>query len=299
VLEVSEEAGARAALEEERKKRETGEQAGGDGAAELSPEEERKKREAKSLDAKTTYEVIREQGESELERAPSALAWSGLAAGLSMGLSMVAEGALHAYLPDAPWRPLVAKLGYSVGFLAVILGSQQLFTENTLTPIVPYLSKKSDVPLWKVLRLWGIVLAANILGTLLFALFSAYTELFRPELRNAFAALGTEALGGTWGGTFVRAIGAGWVIALMVWMLPDAKYSRFAVIVVMAYVIGVAHFSHIIAGSAEVLYAAAIGAVPWSAYLVDFMIPTLLGNVLGGTTLVAALNHAQVSAGKE
>ena len=60
----------------------SGEAKGGDGGGELSPEEERKKREAKSLDAKTTYEVIREQGESELDRAPSALAGSGLAAGL-------------------------------------------------------------------------------------------------------------------------------------------------------------------------------------------------------------------------
>jgi formate-nitrite transporter family protein len=272
----------------------------GDGAAPaLDAAERRQAHEAASLDAKTTYEVIREQGDKELERPPRALAWSGLSAGLSMGLSMAAEGVLRAHLPDAPWRPLVAKLGYSVGFLAVILGSQQLFTENTLTPVVPYLSRKSDVPLRKVLRLWGIVFVTNILGTLLFAIAAVHTELFRPEAREAFSALGTEALGGGIGATFVRAIGAGWLIALMVWMLPDAKYARLPVIVVMTWLIGAAGFSHIIAGSAEVLYTTVSGAVPWSAYFTDFMLPTLAGNVLGGTGLVAALNHAQVVAGKE
>lgn len=269
------------------------------GAPALAPEERKKAREAGTLDAKTTYEVIREEGEKELARAPRALAWSGLAAGLSMGLSMVAEGVLRAHLPDAPWRPLVSKLGYSVGFLAVILGSQQLFTENTLTPVVPYLSSKSGVPLRRVLRLWGIVFVTNILGTLLFALAAAHTALFRPEVRDAFAAIGTEALAGSFGATFVRAIGAGWLIALMVWMLPDARYARLPVIVIMTWLIGAAGLSHIIAGSTEVLYTTATGAVPWSAYVTDFMLPTLAGNVLGGTGLVAALNHAQVVAGSE
>lgn len=265
---------------------------------ELEPVERAKVREAQSLDAKTTYEVIREQGEKELARPGAALAYSGLAAGLSMGLSMVAEGVMRSHLPDAPWRPLITKFGYSVGFLAVILGSQQLFTENTLTPVVPLLSKKSDTKLADVLRLWGIVLATNIVGTLLFALVAAYTPLFRPEMKDAFAALGSEAVAGTIVATFLRAIAAGFIIALMVWMLPDAKYARVAVIVIMTYLIGVAQLSHIIAGSAEVFYAAAAGVIPWGSYVVDFFLPTLTGNVIGGVALVAALNHGQVTAGE-
>ena len=271
----------------------------GGSATDLSPDERRQARAAKQLDAKTTYEVIREEGEKELARSASALAFSGLAAGLSMGLSMVAEGVLRSHLPAAEWRPLVTKLGYPVGFLAVILGSQQLFTENTLTPIVPLLSRKSDATVGRVGRLWGIVFLANIVGTILFATVAAHTPLFRPAMRDAFAALGTEALAGTFWATFVRAIGAGWVIALLVWMLPDAKYGRVTVIIIMTYIIGVAGFSHIIAGSAEVFYTVATGTVPFASYLVDFMLPTLLGNVLGGTMLVAALNHAQVTAGTE
>ena len=90
---------------------------------------------------KVVYKAILKEGEEELARPSSALFWSGLAAGLSMGFSMIAEGLLTNYLPDAHWRPLVAKFGYSVGFLIVILGRQQLFTENTLTPILPRFSR--------------------------------------------------------------------------------------------------------------------------------------------------------------
>jgi len=123
-------------------------------------------REAQSLDAKTTYEVIRREGKLELERSSDALFWSALAAGLSMGLSFLGEALLRAHLPEVPWRHPVSKLGYSLGFLVVILGSQQLFTENTLTPMVPLLSDKSRATLRNVLRLWAVVFVANLLGTL-------------------------------------------------------------------------------------------------------------------------------------
>src|SRR5690349_9073033 len=105
-----------------------------------SAEDEAEERSSPS--GKIVYKAILKEAEDELERPSSALFWSGLAAGLSMGFSLVGEGLLRAHLPDKPWRPLVAKLGYSVGFLIVILGRQQLFTENTLTPILPLLQRR-------------------------------------------------------------------------------------------------------------------------------------------------------------
>src|SRR3954470_11899000 len=115
--------------------------------------------EAKSLDAKTTYEVIRLEGLEELDRATSALAWSGLAAGLSMGFSFLAEALLRSHLPDAPWRMLISRAGYSIGFLIIILGRQQLFTENTLTVVLPLLARKNLLTLLRMLRLWAVVLS--------------------------------------------------------------------------------------------------------------------------------------------
>jgi formate-nitrite transporter family protein len=239
---------------------------------------------------------VRREGIKELHRKPGALAWSALAAGLSMGLIMVTEGTLHAYLPAAEWRHLVVSLGYPVGFIAVILGSQQLFTENTLTPIVPLMVKRTGDTLRRVLVLWGVVLAANLVGALLFAWAAAYTEAFPPELRHAFTELGREAAKPAWLALLARGVAAGWIIALMVWMLPAASSQQVLVIFLMTWVVGAAKLSHIIAGSVEVLYLAAVGEIGYGHYLANWMLPTLLGNTIGGVTLVAALNHAQVAA---
>src|SRR5689334_16269380 len=116
--------------------------------------------------AHVVYEAIRKEGRHELERKTSSLAWSGLAAGMSMGFSFVTLALLQHHLPDEPWRPLITPLGYSVGFLIVVLGRQQLFTENTLTVILPLLTRKTTRDVAKVAQLWSVVFFANLLGTL-------------------------------------------------------------------------------------------------------------------------------------
>jgi len=270
---------------------------GTDPATEHATEEQHV-REAQSLDAKSTYEVIRREGEKELDRSTDALFWSGLAAGLSMGFSFLAEGILRAKLPDAPWRELVAKLGYTVGFLVVILGSQQLFTENTLTPMVPLLAEKTREKLRNVLRLWSAVFVANMLGTLLFGLALARLAVVDPEVKRALSDIASEAMRHDWWTTFLHAIFAGWIIALLVWVLPGAEYNKVAVIVVMTWLISAGGFAHVVAGSSEVFFAAWRGEASWADALAGFVLPSLIGNMVGGITLVAALNHAQATAGE-
>lgn len=265
----------------------------------LEEKEKRKADEEEKLSATITYEVVRREGEHELGRSPQALAWSGLAAGLSMGFILVAEGLLRHHLPDTSWRPIIAKLGYSVGFLIVILGSQQLFTENTLTPIVPLLTRKSGEMLGRVLRLWGVVLVTNLIGTIIFAYVLARTTVFDMDVHEAFLGVAREALRGDFLSTFIRAIFAGWLIALMVWMLPAAAEEQVLVIIGMTYLVGLAGLAHIIAGSTDVAYLVARGVVGWGDYFLRFVVPTLLGNTLGGVALVAGLNHAQVVGGKD
>jgi len=260
------------------------------------PETQQKAKEEETLDAAATHEVVRREAQKELDRSVSGLAWSGLAAGLGMGFSMVAEGVLRAALPDEPWRPLVAKLGYSVGFLVVILGSQQLYTENTLEPMVPLLHDRTREKLGKVLRLWGIVFLTNIVGTLAFSLFAAKTSAFNAEHKAAFLALALEAIEPTAGTIFLKAIVAGMIIALMVWMLPAAKTAHVWIIILMTWLIGVASLAHVIAGSVETSYLMWSGAASVGTYLGHFLLPTLLGNTLGGVVLVALINHAQVAA---
>jgi formate/nitrite transporter FocA (FNT family) len=240
------------------------------------------------------YEAVREEGEGELKRSSPTLAWDGLAAGLSMGFSLVAEGLLRSHLPDAGWRPLVAKLGYSVGFLIIVLGRHQLFTENTLTAVLPFLQRRDSHTLAQVLRLWAVVLAANLAGALIFSLVLARTELFEPHVRQTFLEIGREAMASWWGLTFLKGVFAGWLIAMMVWMLPAAESARFFVVIVMTYLVALGKFAHIVAGSADTFYVVWAGAAGWGDYL-GWMLPTLLGNIVGGTTLVAALGHAQVA----
>ncbi|HEU4562132.1 MAG TPA: formate/nitrite transporter family protein, partial [Longimicrobium sp.] len=268
-----------------------------EGAPDLSEHEKKKADEEESLDASTTHEVIRRMGEEELKRSTAALAWSGLAAGLAMGFSLVAEGVLKTHLPDAEWAPLVSKLGYAFGFLIVILGSQQLFTENTLTAVVPLLAHRTGAVLRNVARLWAVVLVANLLGALLFALVIGRTELFRPDVHHAFTELGHKAVEHGFWLTVLKGVFAGWLIALLVWMLPASESSHVLVILLITWLVGVGEFSHIIAGAAEVFYLAVRGDLVWGDTLTGFIAPALLGNVLGGVTLVAALNHAQVTAG--
>lgn len=272
----------------------------GDIAAPDLTDEEQKEAEARtSISAPVVHEAIRQDGEEELRRPISALAWSGLAAGLSMGFSFVAEGLIHRYLPPSPWRPLLTSVGYPFGFLLTIIGRQQLFTENTLTAIIPLLARRNSRTLLLVLRLWAVVLASNLVGAHLFAWVVGNTLMFRPEVQHSLRVLATDAASVSFGSALLRGIFAGWLIAMVVWMLAAIDSGRIAVILILTYVVGLAGLTHIIAGSVEVLFLVMTGARSWFAYLGGYMVPTLIGNIIGGVALVSALNHAQVVAGMQ
>ncbi len=263
----------------------------------LSDAEERDVDERTPPRAAVIFETVRREGEIELDRPLVSLAASGLAAGLSMGMSLAGEGLIRTLLPDEKWRPLVVSFGYTLGFLVVVLGRQQLFTENTVTAILPLLDDPDKgTVLRKVVRLWGVVLAANIAGAAIFAYAAAHSAMFGDAARTTFGELGREAAAPAFGVIVVRGIVAGWLIALMVWLMPGAEQLRLFVIVIVTYFVGLGSFSHIIAGSVEVLYVVATGGLSWAQYLGGFLLPVFIGNVIGGVTLVSLLNYAQVAA---
>jgi formate/nitrite transporter FocA (FNT family) len=240
------------------------------------------------------YRAIRKDGDHALGLTGAELVWSGLAAGLSMGFSLAAEAIIRTHLPDAAWRPLVAKLGYAIGFLIVILGRQQLFTEQTLTAVLSLFSKdRPEGTLGNVVRLWSTVLAANLFGIGLFAAFSAWTPAFNPDVHAAFSHIGEEALAPGFTANFVRAIYAGFLIATMVWLLPGSGQARLWIVVIIAWVVGIGQFAHVIAGSGKCLYLVFTGQQPLMAYVGRFLLPSFLGNSIGGVALVASLAHAQ------
>jgi formate/nitrite transporter FocA (FNT family) len=172
------------------------------------------------------------------------------------------------------------------------MGRQQLFTETTLTVMLPVLHKTHGMA--DVARYWAIVFSANIIGTLLFAGASSIPGLFEPDAVHAFADLGIKAVGPGFLIVLLKGVFAGWLIALMVWLMPAAASARFFVIVAVTWLIAIAKFSHVIAGSVEGAFAAIHGAIGWDQYLLGFLVPALIGNSIGGVVFVALLNHAQV-----
>ena len=241
------------------------------------------------------HEILRKEGEAELERRPMALFWSGLAAGLSMGFSFLTLALIQSALPDASWRPLLASFGYALGFVIAVLGRQQLFTETTLTAVLPLLVRPEWRGVAALARFWAVVLVANLLGTFVFARLLAIDGLFPAPMRDSLGAISEASVRGPFWPTAIGAMFAGWLIALMIWLLPSARSARLFVIVMLTYVVAVGRFSHVIAGSVEAAYAMFIGQASLADYALGFFLPTILGNTIGGVALVALLNHAPLA----
>jgi formate/nitrite transporter FocA (FNT family) len=244
--------------------------------------------------AMATHEHIRHDGEKELERDAMALLWSAIAAGLSMGASLLAKGMLHIHLGGVPAAFLLECFGYTVGFIIIILARQQLFTENTVTAVLPFMHKPTGGNLLLLLRLWGLVLLGNLIGTALAALVFNFMPVFDETTHAAFSEAGAVVMRNSPVEMFTRAIISGWLVATMVWMLPAAGTAKILVIVLMTWLIAVGDTTHIVVGSVEVFYLIFNGEAAWREFLWPFALPTLAGNIIGGTFIFALISHAQI-----
>jgi formate-nitrite transporter family protein len=267
----------------------------GESSPHLDQKEQRQAAAGAPMGALVIHEIVRDQGEEELERSFGGLAWSGIAAGLSIGFSFLVQAVLQARLPDAPWRPLVSGFGYSTGFLIVILGRQQLFTETTLTAVIPVLTRRDRHTLMLAARVWAIVLMANLAATWVFASIAAIPGVFPEPTLQAMAEIAAHTMEGPFWRTVLTAGSAGWLIGLMVWLLPSAHTGRTPIIILLTYVIAICQFPHIVAGSVEAAFQVLTGHATVADYAFRFLVPTFLGNAAGGTILAALLNHAPLA----
>jgi formate-nitrite transporter family protein len=240
------------------------------------------------------YEIVRRLGEEEMARPVTSLWWSGVAAGLSISFSLLAQAILRTHLPDEPWRPLVESFGYSFGFVMAVLSRQQLFTENTVTVVLPVMAEFNAKNLRSLARMWTVVFLANMAGTLFASLFCTFTPVLTPELRDGMITIATQILEHSWVDTMFMAIGAGFLMAAMVWLLPGSESAQFYVVVLMTWLIAAGGFMHVVAGSMEAFMLALNGGLGFWAMLGDFFVPVLIGNIIGGTALFALLAYAQV-----
>ena len=246
------------------------------------------------LPPKLIFKIIRMEGEEELARSFRALAFSALAAGIFVSFSFLFRSILHMYFGSYPIGSAVSSLGYTVGFLIVILGRMQLFTENPITTIIPLLSDWSLARLFKVIRLWSTVFLFNIIGTAIAAAFFASQYTLSPEVEAAMQNVALNVMTLRPLENLLRGIPAGILIAAIVWMSPQTKYFRFVMIMFFVYCIALGDFAHVVVGSCEMAYEVMKGNANLFDYCFKFLIPTGLGNVIGGTGIFTVLVYNQV-----
>lgn len=265
-----------------------------EGGAARHEKEEASVFEATRLSARLIYEVIRRDGEEELERPFVSLFWSGLAAGILISLSVLGEAVFRTHLRAAPGVFLLENVGYAFGFMVVILGRMQLFTENTITTVLPVVARRSLTCLLSMFRLWSIVLVANVLGAAIAGWFMSVEDLFSPEMHASLTELSNHAVRmGAWE-SFLRAIPAGVLVAAIVWLMPSSQSAAFFIILTFTWLIAAGDFTHIIAGSVEMAYLMWQGELPIEPAVVDFFLPVLAGNIIGGTAIFTVLAWGQV-----
>ena len=235
----------------------------------------------------------------ELDVTNLYLFWSALGAGGALGLTFLARVIFTTQAHEIE-PGLIGNILYPVGFLIIVLGRYQLFTENTLTPVVLVLTRLASI--WALLRLWVIVFVGNMVGAIAFAAAIAYSKVLTPERAAKALEIGHHAVATPWMEVFYRAVIAGWIVAAMVWLVHAMRDSigRAAVIYVLMYFVGVGSFFHVITSSIEVFYAAfADPSVNIWALWPNFVAPVLLGNTFGGIIFVAVLNYAQFAEHKD
>jgi formate/nitrite transporter FocA (FNT family) len=250
------------------------------------------------MSADEIYHNVRRTAEEELDRPGLALFWSALAAGLIIGFSFIGATYLRGLAPEH-LRPAAVAAGYPLGFIFVVLARNQLFTENTLEPIIPLLHRPSWALMRRLAALWAIVLCGNLIGTLIFAGLLAYTPLVASSFRQALLDVAGEGTAGGFGLVLYRGIFGGWLIALMAWLIASTRDTVAQILLIWLTTAPIAAFGfrHSIAGSAEAFYQALAGTNTWGASIAGFLVPAILGNIVGGVVLVALLNHGQVAAG--
>ncbi|TGN40989.1 formate/nitrite transporter family protein [Marinobacter confluentis] len=261
----------------------------------LTPKERDTVAEHGGLSSLTLYSIILREGEEELQRPKISLWWSGVAAGLGISTSVLAEGIIRSGLgSDHPYLTLIESLGYSFGFVLVILCRLQLFTENTITVVLPVLAQPTRNRFYRTARLWAIVLAANLSGTFITAAITVHGNILPADTLESILEISRHLASLTPAETLLRGIPSGFFIAAMVWMLPSAKRSEVLIIVMFTWLIAAGEFTHVIAGANEIFTLVLSGEMNLVTALIYHISPVLIGNIIGGTGLFAMLAYGQV-----
>lgn len=267
------------------------------------PEPQNAQKNLERPSAQDIFAQVSNNARQELGRSNISLAISGLAGGISMGLSSLGDALAISSLTPVGSRPtavtlFIGKMFYPLGFIAVILGRAQLFTENTLYPVALVLAEKNHF--WNTMRLWAVVLTFNVLGALTFATLATRTTALSPAAVQALSQLGLDAGHHPAAAIFWSGVMGGWIIATVAWLVSGSHSITGSVMVIwmLAFVVGIGNFAHSIAASAEVFSPILLGQAPWRSFP-HWFVPAVLGNICGGVGMVTLLEYGQVIVGKD
>ncbi|KTG09187.1 formate transporter [Haloprofundus marisrubri] len=251
--------------------------------------------------ARDILETQIEEGLHEIHRELDGLFLSGLSAGLDIGfgpllMAVILTLSAGSY-GDLPTELLLAS-AYSIGFIFVVLGRSELFTEHTTLAVLPVIDGRAS--LRDLGRLWSVIFVSNVIGGLVFALFVVNViptiGVVRPE---SFVTVAEKLIDhGAWG-MFLSAVLAGWLMGLLSWLVTAAQSTmgRLLIIWLITAAIGLLHLPHSIAGNVEVLFGLFLAPEITLADYGRFLVLATLGNVVGGSVFVALLKYGHISRG--
>jgi len=247
------------------------------------------------LSAAEIHDNVLGPAEEELERSAAGLLWSSFAAGLTIGFSFLMGGFAQTLVPER-YAHAAAGIVYPVGFVFVVFARSELFTENTLEPVIPLLHKRDADTFKKMLRMWGLLLVGNLIGAAIFAFVMQRTSLIEADVKTHLDRMATLSTSDGFGLTFTRGIMAGWLIALLTWLMASTHESiaHLVLIWLTTAPIALLNFRHSIVGSVEAFYRVAAGTSSIGEMFGQFIVPAVIGNTIGGVVLVALLNYGQV-----
>ena len=265
-----------------------------DHTSNLSELDQQKVEENSPPSAKVVHAAVSKQGDDELDRPAGSLFWSAFAAGVAMAASLWVSGALHHATPAGPWQSAMVALGYPFGFVIVVLGRMQLFTEQTVVAILPLARETTLHNLQRVARLWALVLLGNLLGAAGIAALMVYGRVQGAEVLTGMIAVAGKLQEHGPLETALLAIPAGFIMAAVAWVHSAEDQFGFWVVFALTLAIGLAGFTHVVVGAIEAFLLLWTGHASLGWVLGGFFLPALVGNVVGGTGLFALLAHAQV-----
>lgn len=180
---------------------------------------------------------------------------------------------------------------FPVGLMFVVFFGAELFTGNNLLTIS--LCKK-DVGWGEMLRNWGVVWVANLIGSVLLAWLMIQSGLYGEAMIAKSIAIAEAKVAIPLTEVIIRAIFCNIFVVLAVWMQAGAKDVAGKILAIwfpiMLFVLS--GFEHCVANMFFIPMGLFAGAdITWGQIFINNIIPVTVGNVIGGAILVPAVAY--------